>query len=123
MLGMNDVKNVILVSSGPDLRMYMSLISESDYFVGCDSVGQHMARAFNKPGTVIMGSTFEQNVSYPEHFDIVRKIGHDPVYNPIRFGGVDSDLVDRLNDGIMLFCPEQLKEITDSICAKMYTLQ
>jgi hypothetical protein len=82
-----------------------------------------MARAFDKPGTVIMGSTFDKNVTYPDHFDIVRKIGHEPVYNPIRFGGVDSDLIDRLNDGIMMLEPVQLKETIDDICAKIYTLQ
>lgn len=118
-----DKFSVNLNNYNPDLRMFMSLIGESDYFVGCDSVGQHMARAFDKPGTIIMGSTFEENVSYPEHFDIVRKKDHDPVYNPIRFGGVDADLVDRLNDGIMMFEKNEFKEIVDDICAKIYTLQ
>ena len=41
-----------------DLRMWSAFIDAADYFVGCDSVGQHMARSFNKPGTVIIGSTF-----------------------------------------------------------------
>lgn len=100
----------------PDLRMFMSLISESDYFVGCDSVGQHMARAFNKPGTILMGSTFEKNVSYPDHFNIFRKKGQEPVYNPIRFGGVDSDLVDRLNDEIMILPEKELNEFIGFIC-------
>lgn len=107
----------------PDLRMFMSLISQSDYFVGCDSVGQHMARAFDKPGTVFMGSTFDKNVTYPDHFDIIRKPDHEPVYNPIRFGGIDSDLIDRLNDGIMMYDPIHFKEAIDDICAKIYTLQ
>lgn len=105
----------------PDLRMWMSLIAEADYFIGCDSVGQHMARAFDKPGSIFMGSTFEQNVSYPDHFRIFRKQGHTPTYSPIRLGGVDSDFTDRLNDGIMNYahadiarwCEILLKDIYD----------
>jgi hypothetical protein len=96
----------------PDLRMYMSLISECDYFVGCDSVGQHMARAFDKPGTIFMGSTFEKNVTYEDHFKIIRKKGQSPFYSPIRLGGVESDFTDRLNDGIMNFTKEEI----DSAC-------
>lgn len=118
-----DEFSIPLNNFNPDLRMFMSLIACTDYFIGCDSVGQHMARAFDKPGTIIMGSTFEKNVSYPDHFDIVRKPGHDPVYNPIRFGGVDSDLVDRLNDGIMTLEPLHLKEVIDDVCARIYTTQ
>lgn len=94
-----------------DLRMYMSLINECDYFVGCDSVGQHIARSFNKPGLVIMGSTFEKNVSYPEHFKFYRNKNVKVSYNPIRIGGVDSQLVDRKNDGAMKFDDDQLGEI------------
>lgn len=103
----------------PDLRMYMSLISECDYFIGCDSVGQHMARAFDKPGLVLMGSTFEKNVSYPDHFTIFRKKDQKPWYNPIRFGGVDSDLTDRLNDGIMDFSNTEIEQIASTVVAEL----
>jgi len=93
-----------------DLRFYMTMISQCDYFVGVDSVGQHMARAFDKPGLVIMGSTFEQNVSYPEHFKIYRN-GVQPTYNPIRIGGVDCEFADRANDNIMTFNHQQIQEM------------
>lgn len=96
--------------SGADLRFYMSMISQCDAFVGVDSVGQHMARAFNKPGLVVMGSTFEKNVTYPEAFRIYRN-GMKPTYNPIRIGGLDSDFADRANDGIMNFTKEQIEEM------------
>jgi hypothetical protein len=110
-----------LTKFGPDLRMYMALIDSCDYFIGCDSVGQHMAKAFNKPGAVFMGSTFEKNVSYPDYFRFFRKADHAPIYSPIRLGGVDSDFSDRLNDGIMdysdaeidLFCQVILKDVYD----------
>lgn len=95
---------------GADLRFYMAMIAECDYFVGVDSVGQHMARAFNKPGLVIMGSTFEINVSYPGHFRFYRN-GVTPTYNPIRIGGIDCDFADRANDGIMNFTETQIEEM------------
>jgi hypothetical protein len=102
----------------PDLRMFMTAIQMSDYFIGCDSVGQHIARSFNKPGTVIMGSTFEKNVSYPEHFKFFRN-DVEPVYNPIRIGGIDCDLSDILNEGVMDFTKDELdtliKQITSEI--------
>lgn len=104
---------------GGDLRMYMSLIHECDYFVGCDSLGQHIARSFDKPGLVIMGSTFEKNVSYPDHFKFYRNQNVKETYNPIRIGGVDCQLVDRKNDGIMKFSEDQLQEIFGIIGSHM----
>jgi hypothetical protein len=95
---------------GADLRFYMAMIAQCDYFVGVDSVGQHMARAFNKPGLIIMGSTFEQNVSYPDYFKFYRN-GVKPTYSPIRIGGVDCEFADRANDNIMNFNEQQLHEI------------
>lgn len=104
----------------PDLRMYMALISECDYFIGCDSVGQHMARAFDKPGAVFMGSTFEKNVTYPDHFRIFRNKTHKPIYNPIRISGVDGEFVDRLNDGIMNFSKLELDNFCNIINRDIY---
>lgn len=115
-----DDVSVDLSKFNPDLRMFMALISECDYFIGCDSVGQHMAAAFNKTGCVFMGSTFEKNVSYPDHFRFFRKEGRTPIYNPIRIPGVDADFSDRLNDGIMAFTPEELETIVNTIKREMY---
>lgn len=93
-----------------DLRFFMAMVSQCDYFVGVDSVGQHMARAFDKPGLVVMGSTFEVNVSYQDHFRFYRN-GVKPNYNPIRIGGLDCELADRANDGIMTFSKQQIEEM------------
>ena len=95
---------------GADLRFYMAMISQCDCFVGVDSVGQHMARAFNKPGLVIMGSTIEQNVSYPGYFKFYRN-GVKPTYNPIRIGGIDCEFADRANDNVMVFNDKQIQEM------------
>jgi len=102
----------------PNLRTYMAFIEQCDYFVGCDSVGQHMARALNKPGLIIMGSTSEINVSYPNYFTIYRN-GIEPEYSPIRLIGVDCEFADRINDGIMNFTDKQLNEIAKIINLKI----
>jgi hypothetical protein len=85
-----------------DLRMWAALVECADYFVGVDSVGQHMARAVGTPGTVIFGSTFPINTSYPDYFQIIEKPGQKK-YSPIRITGLDSVLADRYNDRMMDF--------------------
>jgi ADP-heptose:LPS heptosyltransferase len=116
-----DKISVDLQTVNTDLRMFMALISECDYFIGCDSVGQHMARSFDKPGAIFMGSTFEKNVTYPNHFKIFRKPDRSPVYSPIRVGGVDSEFTDRLNDGIMTFSKAELKHWCNIINHDIYS--
>lgn len=97
-----------------DLRMWASLIECSDYFVGVDSVGQHMARATNTPGTVIFGSTFPINTSYPDYFQIIEKPGFKK-YSPIRITGLDSLLADRHNDRMMDFDEDEVVDMYNKI--------
>lgn len=94
-----------------DLRGWAAIIEASDYFIGCDSVGQHMARAFNKPGTVLIGSTFAINTSYPDYFQIYENKNVEKTYSPIRICGLDCHLADRINDKCMEFTEEQVEEI------------
>lgn len=102
-----------------DLRFFMAMIKNSDYFVGVDSVGQHMARSFSIPGTVLMGSTFEENVSYVDWFNFYRKEDFKPYYNPIRISQTDSDFSDRLNISIMDFSKMECDNIVKSIFNSM----
>lgn len=97
-----------------DLRTWAALIASADYFVGCDSVGQHMARATNTPGTVIIGSTFPVNTSYPDYFQIVEKATAKK-YSPIRIAGLDVSLSNRLNESTMKFTSKELDEIYNKI--------
>jgi ADP-heptose:LPS heptosyltransferase len=97
-----------------DLRFWLALINACDYFVGCDSVGQHFARGLNKPGTVILGSTFAENVSYPEFFNIFEKSGPKR-YSPLRINMIDSHLADRLNDTRMDLSDEEIDKLIESI--------
>lgn len=98
-----------------NLRQWCAIIDAADYFVGIDSVGQHMAHAFDKPGSVILGSTFVENISYPKYFNIVEKKGIKKKYSPIRIHGLDGDLADRYNDSCMDFTQRELEEITNNI--------
>ena len=96
-------------------RRLMGLIYHCDYYVGVCSVGQHIARAFNKPGLILMGATHESNYSYPDHFDIYRKSDRTPVYSPWRLSEVDIEFADRSNDGIMNFTDAEMKDIVSII--------
>lgn len=99
-----------------DLRQWGALIAEADYFVGCDSVGQHIARAVGTPGSVIFGSTFPINTSYPDYFNIIDRLTVKK-YSPIRLAGLDVALSNRLNESTMRFSEKDLNEIFVSICA------
>lgn len=97
-----------------DLRMWAALIECSDYFLGVDSVGQHIARAVGTPGTVIFGSTFPINTSYPDYFQIIEKHGQKK-YSPIRITGLDSILADRYNDRMMDFDEAEMLDMYNKI--------
>lgn len=97
-----------------DLRMWTAFIDAADYFVGCDSVGQHMARAMNKPGTVVIGSTFAVNTSYPNYFNIIER-NVQKKYSPIRISGLESHLADRANEATVEFTDEEINKMYESI--------
>jgi len=87
--------------SGIGLKQWAAIIGEADYFLGCDSVGQHIAHSLNKPATVVTGSTFAENVSFldDEKFDIQDMGEGKRKYDPIRI--VPDEVVAKNNDGIM----------------------
>lgn len=99
-----------------DLRQWGALIAEADYFVGVDSVGQHLARAVGTPGSVIFGSTFPINTSYPDYFNVIDK-GTTKKYSPIRITGLDVMLSNRLNEGTMRYSDVELNDIYSKIVA------
>jgi hypothetical protein len=98
------------------IRDWASIIDAADYFVGVDSVGQHMARSVGKPGTVIYGSTFAVNTSYPDYFQIWEKPGIKK-YSPLRLSELESGLANRINEGLMDLTEKEIKEIFDKIVA------
>jgi hypothetical protein len=84
------------------LRQWAGIINSADLFLGCDSSGQHIAYALDKPATVVVGSTFAVNVSYPNYskFDVLDMGGDVRRYSPIRI--TIDEVADRTNDGIMV---------------------
>jgi hypothetical protein len=97
------------------IRDWFSIINSADGFLGCDSLGQHAAYAFNKPTVVLTGGTYPINITYPttkSHnvFDVGegrRK------YSPIRI--TNSVSADRKNDGIMLIDATKEREIISTV--------
>lgn len=102
-----------------DQRTWMSIIAESDYFVGCDSLGQHMARGLNIPGTLIFGSTFPINVSYPDWFRIIDKYKDSKLYAPMRLSDLDTDLASAMNSHCMDYTQNEIQNVCDLIISDL----
>lgn len=99
----------------PDLRIWAGIIEIADHFLGVDSVGQHIAKALDKTATVVCGSTYPENISYPNDpkFDVL-DVGKDKrVYDPIRISMEDE--INRLNDEAMEMTKFQVQEILQSV--------
>tara|TARA_B110000977_G_C11090784_1_gene496788 strand:- start:9264 stop:10328 length:1065 start_codon:yes stop_codon:yes gene_type:complete len=99
----------------PDLRIWAGVIQIADHFVGCDSLGQHIVKALEKTATVVTGSTYPVNISYPndKDFDIIDIGAGKRVYSPIRIS-IDEEL-DRLNDETMEMTNDQIMEVVNSV--------
>jgi hypothetical protein len=65
------------------LRGIISIIKHCDGFIGCDSVGQHLAYIFDKPSVIFIGGTDPSNITYPGQ-TILKKEGYPKEYNPYR---------------------------------------
>lgn len=94
-----------------DLRKWAAVIEIADYFIGCDSVGQHFAYAFNTPGTVILGSTYAINVTYPDYFNIWEKPDFEKRYAPIRISDFNVHLADRINDRSLSLTDDEFENL------------
>jgi hypothetical protein len=99
----------------PNLRIWAAVIELADHFLGCDSVGQHIAKSLEKTATVITGSTFPINISYPTdpNFDIIDVGFGLRTYSPIRISMDDS--VERSNEKCMELTDEHRSQILKSV--------
>lgn len=98
-----------------DIRIWASVIDVADHFLGVDSIGQHICKALDKKATVVIGSTYPVNISYPEdpNFDII-DIGVDKrVYSPIRISMDEAR--DRYNDQAMEMTNDQVKSVINTV--------
>ena len=110
--------NDVAMPEGVSLRQWLAIIKYADHFLGCDSVGQHFSYAQETESTIVVGSTYPVNISYPDcdYFEIVDLGMHDRVYDPIRIT-VD-ETTSRQNEKIMTMTPEIKQYIVDRILRK-----
>jgi len=102
-----------------NILQWMGIIKASDYFLGCDSMGQHYAHALNKPATVVIGSTCPENISYPnnKNFTIIDNGKDKRRYIPMR---VTQDYTgERVNEDLMILNQKTIDEIVKSVTNKL----
>ena len=103
-----------------NILQWMGIVNACDYFLGCDSMGQHYAHALGKPATVVIGSTFPTNISYPGNKDftiIDNGADLDRRYNPFRITQ-DWD-VNRSNEDMMILSDSRVNQIIKSVTNKL----
>ena len=110
-------------SNNVPIRGWAGIIKEADLFLGCDSVGQHIAYAQGTPVVAVMGSTYGINVSYPDHEKVdVLDMGEGlRIYDPIRIAQDEESA--RVNDGIMAMndkVEEVIMKSVDKLMNKYY---
>lgn len=102
-----------------NILQWMGIIHAADYFLGCDSMGQHYANALDKPATVVVGSTFPENISYPynKSFTIIDNGKDKRIYSPIR---ITMDFVaDRVNEALMVLDEKTVDRVVKSVVDKL----
>lgn len=89
------LKDEVATPENINIRVWAAIIKYCDHFLGCDSLGQHLAYAIGTKVTAVIGSTYPINVSYPDNPDVdVLDMGEiDREYSPIRI--VIDERVDR----------------------------
>lgn len=112
-------KNPVAMPQIPDIRIWSAIIEMADHFLGCDSVGQHLAKALGKTASVVFGSTFPINTSYvnDKDFDIIDTAENTRVYSPIRMTG--EEMQDRINDSCMDLTDKDKQEIIKIVKARL----
>lgn len=107
------------VPEDADLLKWAGIINAADYFVGCDSVGQHLANALKKPATVVIGSTFPENISYPDNknFTLIDNGTGKRTYSPIRI--THDHGIERDNEDCMILSDETFEKIVKSVQNKL----
>lgn len=107
------------IPDNASLLQWMGIINAADYFVGCDSMGQHYAHALGKPATVVIGATFPENISYPRNkdFTIIDNAKDNRTYQPYRI--TNDPGLERDNEDNMILTEENFKKILASVDEKL----
>jgi ADP-heptose:LPS heptosyltransferase len=112
------LKDEIAQPQNVNIRTWAGIIKYADHFLGCDSLGQHLAYAVGTQSSVVTGSTFPINVSYPDKPGVnILDMGEiTREYSPIRI--VQDERVDRANEGIMSMDNKIIDVVIDTILGK-----
>lgn len=111
----------VVVPEEITLLQWTAIIHAADYFIGCDSVGQHIAHAIEKPGTVVIGSTFPENTSYTSGstLEIIDNGVGRKMYSPIR---MTYDIrIEKNNEYLMKLDDKTINKILSNVKAKLGT--
>jgi len=100
-----------------DIRLWAGMIQCADHFLGCDSVGQHIAKSVGTTSTVVVGSTYPVNISYPndKDFDIIDLGEGRRTFSPLRL--TTEDAQDMQNDECMSMTKDDINNVITS-CRK-----
>jgi len=111
-------KDDVASPEGLNIRQWAAVIKYADKFLGCDSLGQHLAYTVDTPATVVLGSTYPENVSYPDTPGIsIIDFGQDErEYSPIRI--TMDERVDRAHEGLMTMTPELQDYVINTVMGK-----
>lgn len=90
-----------------NLREWAAVIEAADYFIGCDSCGQHMRKCFNKKASVMIAGTHRVNVTYDGFHIIERDVPFYP--DAMRISGFQSHMSSRLNEPRLEFTQKEIE--------------
>jgi hypothetical protein len=109
------------IADNTSLLQWMGIINACDYFVGCDSMGQHYAHALGKPATVVIGATYPENISYPgnKDFTIIDNAKETRTYQPFRI--TPDPVSERDNEDNMILTDENFEKMIKSVKNKLGT--
>ena len=97
----------------PNLREWAAIIGAADYFVGCDSCGQHICKALNKKASVMIAGTHSMNVSYDGFHIIERNVEFYP--DSMRISGFQAHMSSRLNEPRIDFTQKEIESAYQDI--------
>ena len=118
-MGAKEFHNVKTYKPDPDLnlREWAATIGAVDYFIGCDSCGQHICKALNKPASVMIAGTHRVNITYDNFHIIERDVPFYP--DAMRISGFQSHMSSRLNEPRIEFTQEEIEIAYQEIINKI----
>ena len=116
-MGAKEFNNIKTYKPDPDpnLREWCAIIEAADYFIGCDSCGQHICKALNKKASVVVAGTHRVNVTYDGFHIIERDVPFYP--DAMRISGFQSHMSSRLNEPRIQFTQDEIENAYNEICA------